>query len=201
MICIMGMFALLLGGCGDRTVAKKLKKPEQMPEIVFWSHSDLSDVAEDDELQGVWTFCDRNGNFYKLEERGGDSWAIWDIEEQFASGELSEKMELCVTCEVDELFEIYQKLCELSKYKDYEVKRPDYGPAVQAARGGWWGGYYDKDGNLQGIELYAYDAHGQHSANDIRANEILEWITGILTNASSKSTPTPEACVDELWVS
>ena len=191
-ICIMGMLALLLGGCGDPTVAKKLKSPEQMPEIVFWSHSDLSDVAGKYELQGVWTFCDRNGNFYKLEERGEDSWAIWDIEEQFASGELSENLELRTTCEVEELFEIYQKLCELSKNKKYEVERPDSGPAVQAARGGWWGGYYDKDGNLQGIELYAYDAHGRHSGNDKLANEILEWIKGILTSASAESTPTPE---------
>lgn len=191
-MCISGMLALLFAGCGDSTVAKKLKSPEQMPEIVFWCHSDLRDVAKEYELQGIWTFCDRNGNFYKLEERGNDSWAIWDIREQYASGELSKKLELRTTCEVDELFENYQKLCDLSKNKEYEVERPDAGPAVQAASGGWWGGYFDKDGNLQGIELYAYDAHGQHSGNDERANEILEWITGILTNASSGDTSTPE---------
>ena len=192
LLCIVTLFATMLCGCGgDRTVAKKLRKPEQMPEIVFWSSTDFTDVADKYELQGVWTFCDRNGNFYKLEEWGEESWAIWDIEEQFASGELSKKMKLYATCEVEELFENYKKLCEISKNKDYEVKRPDFGPAVESAKGGWWGGYYDKDGNLQGVELYAYDAHGQHNANDARATEIVDWISGILSSATPESAVTP----------
>ena len=193
LICIVVMFALLAEGCGgDRTVAKNLRKPEQMPEIVFWYHSDFRDVHEKDRIQGVWRFCDRNGNFYKLEEWREESWAIWDIEEQFASGALLDKVELYTTCEVEALFENYQKLCEISKNKEYEVERPKEGPGVQSACGGWYGGYYDKDGNMQSIELYAYDAFGTHTANDERANEIVEWLEGVFSNAASQRTPTPE---------
>lgn len=134
---MVALFAIVLCGCGvDRTVAKKIKEPGQMPEVVFWSFADFSDVAEEGELQGRWTFCDKNGNFYISEDKEVCSWNIVDVMEQYTAGNLTDKIELRATCDAAEVFENYQKLCKISKNKDYKIVRPDSGPAVQAVRGG-----------------------------------------------------------------
>lgn len=82
------------------------------------------------------------------------------------------------TCDVNELFENYQKLCELSNNKDYEILYPEAVPAVEANEEFWYGFYYDKAGELQALRIHERGAGGNYEANDERANEIYNWYIG-----------------------
>ncbi len=167
----------MLTGC-SRDTARTIKDPSEMPDIVFMNVVDLSEVVEADEVQTGVTFYDKKGNHYTSFDSYDYSLTIDELFEVYRAEDLEDKFYLHTTCDVNELFENYQKLCQLSKNKELEIIYPEYGPAVEAIRQNWYGLYYDKEGNIQTIRIHARDAWGDHMANDERANEIYEWYIG-----------------------
>lgn len=153
-------------------------EPSQMPDIVFFNCIDYSETAEDGDVQSAITFYDKNGNHYTSEDSYVCSLNIDELVKEYAAGNLDDKIKFHTTCDVNELFENYQKLCELSKNEEFEIIYPEYGPDVLANRETWYGVYYDKAGRVQSILIHEKNAHGNHQANDERANEIYRWYIG-----------------------
>lgn len=163
----------MLNGCSKDT-ARTIKDPVEMPDIVFlnYIHYYKGDIST------AMTFYDKNGNHYTTSDYSVCCLSFEQLVEEYAAGNLDDKIKFHTTCNVDELFENYQKLCQLSKNQELEIVRPGYGPDVEANREIWYGLYYDKDGNIQSLIIHEEDAHGDHMANDERANEIYEWYIG-----------------------
>ncbi len=174
------VMSVILAGCGNReenlpvTDDKKL----QMPDIVFYNYVDYLETAEEGGVQSAMTFYDKNGNHYTSTDPYVCSLYLDKLVKEYAEGTLDDKIEFHTICDVDELYENYEKLCEVSRNKELEIIYPEYGPTVLANRQTWYGAYYDAEGELQSILLHEKNAHGNHEANDERANEIYEWYIG-----------------------
>ena len=171
------IFALLLTGCGNNAVGD----PSQMPDIVFMSIVDYTEIMQEGEMQYAITFYDKNGNHYVSDDSYGSYICGLQYEElvgQYAAGELDDKIILHTTCDVDELFENYKKLCEVSQNKDYEILYPEAVPAVESIKIKWYGLYYDKSGELHVLEIHEKQYGMDFEANDERANEIYDWYIG-----------------------
>ena len=174
----------MLMGCGNSegdNSAKAIDDPSQMPEIVFMNINNYTEIAQEGEEQYAMTFYDKYGNHYVSGNSYGDYICGLQYEElinQYAAGELDDKITLHTTCDVNELFESYQKLCEVSKNKEYEILYPESVPAVESIKIKWYGLYYDKNGELNMLEIHAKQYGWDFEANDERANEIYDWYIG-----------------------
>lgn len=171
------IFVLLLTGCGNNAVGD----PSQMPDIVFMNIADYTEIAQEGEMQYAITFYDKNGNHYVSDDSYGSYICSLQYEElvsQYAAGELDDKIILHTTCDVNELFENYKKLCEVSQNKEYEILYPEAVPAVESIKIKWYGLYYDKSGELHVLEIHEKQYGMDFEANDERANEIYDWYIG-----------------------
>ena len=152
-----------------------------MPDIVFMNIVDYTEIAQEGEMQHAITFYDKSGNHYVSDDSYGSYICGLQYEEllgQYAAGELDDKIILHTTCDVDELFENYKKLCEVSQNKEYEILYPEAVPAVESIKIKWYGLYYDKSGELHVLEIHEKQYGMDFEANDERANEIYDWYIG-----------------------
>lgn len=174
---------LVLCACGKEgsNVVHTINDPSQMPDIVFFNIINYKASAPDGEYESAMTFYDKNGNHYVSDNSYGSYICGLKYEElisEYAAGNLDDKITFHTTCDVNELFENYQKLCELSHNKDYEILYPEAVPAVEANEEFWYGLYYDKAGELHAWKIHERGAGGDYEANDERANEIYNWYIG-----------------------
>lgn len=177
-IYITILFMIFLTGCGlwgDKTCARTINNPSEMPEIVFLNENDYRDVAEDGGKLCAITFYDKFGNHYISEDPYVCGLPYAEMVKEYAAGNLDDKIEYHMSCEVDEIFENYKKLCQLSRSKKLGMDYPEQVPQVETHRGYWYGLYYDKNGEIQTILLHEYGMGTDYYANDERANEIYEW--------------------------
>ena len=181
-LCVLPAVSMIFVGCrynhdesGSVHVADD---PSQMPDIVFFNIIDYKASAPDGEYESAMTFYDKNGNHYVTNADYGSYICGLRYEElisEYATGNLDDKITLHTSCDVNELFENYQKLCALSQNKDCEIVYPEMIPAVEANEEFWYGFYYDGAGELHALKIHERGAGGDYEANDERANEIYDW--------------------------
>lgn len=180
---IILLMTLILCACGKEgdNVAHTINDPSQMPDIVFFDIINYKASAPDGKYESAITFYDKNGNHYVSDDTYGSYICGLKYEElisEYATGNLDDKIIFHTTCDVNELFENYQKLCELSRNKDYGILYPEAVPAVEANEILWYGLYYDKSGELHALKIHERGAGGDYESNDERANEIYNWYIG-----------------------
>ena len=135
-LCVL-FITILLCACGkeDGNSARTADDPSQMPDIVFFNIIDYKESAPDREYESAMTFYDKNGNHYVTYAAYGSYICDLKYEElisEYVAGNLNDKITFHTSCDVNELFENYRKLYELSKNKDYEILYPEAVPAVEA---------------------------------------------------------------------
>lgn len=177
---IMIILGSMLMGCGngENTSGFTVSEPSQMPDIVFMDIIDYTETAQEGDNQFAITFYDKNGNHYTSNDAYVCGLKYEELVTEYAAGNLKDKITFHTTCDVDELFENYQKLCEVSENKEFEIIYPEAIPTVQANRISWYGIYYDKDGEMQIQKIQESGAGGRYEANDEQANEIYNWYIG-----------------------
>lgn len=172
---------IFLTGCGlwgDKTCARTIKNPSEMPEIVFVYHiCHLSTANSRDDAKCSMAFYDKNGNYYVSENTKLCSLSAEELIKEYAEGNLNDQIELHMIGDAEEIFANYKKLCKVSKNNKFEMVYPEEGPESIEDEAQWYGIYYDKEGNVQTLIFHESDAHGSHYSNDERANEIYEWYT------------------------
>ena len=164
-----------LTGCslvGDKTGARTINNPSEMPEIVFLNENDYRDVAEDGGKLCAITFYDKFGNHYISEDPYVCSLPYAELVKEYAAGNLDDKLEYLMSCDVDEIFENYKKLCQLSRSKTLVMDYPEQVTQEESYRRYWYGLYYDKNGEIQKILLHEYGMGTDYYTNDKRADEI-----------------------------
>lgn len=174
---------LVLCACGKEgsNVAHTVNDPSQMPDIVFMNICDYTEISEEGDEQYAITFYDKNGNHYVSDDSYGSYICSLKYEElisEYAAGNLDDKITFHTTCDVNELFENYRKLCEVSKNEDYEILYPEAVPAVESIKIKWYGLYYDKKGELHTLQIHEKRYGEDFESNDERANEIYNWYIG-----------------------
>lgn len=172
-VVVAAMIIILLMVCG---ICKKAG-PSQMPGIVFvktWQYEPNYDW----ETIG---FYDRNGQFYTSDNQEVCSMRLRELVRAYEAGELEGKIKRSWrTCDADELFENYRKLCEVSKNEAVKIVYPDVDvgmPAVLDDIIEWYGIYYDKGGELQAICIHRRNIR-DYDTNNEQANEIYAWYEG-----------------------
>ncbi len=177
-VVITIIMIVLLTMYGNRKKAWPPTNPSQMPSIVFIVECDYSQILPSEQKPYAMHFYDKNGNYY-----GTDNWEIYkmsfeELVKAFENGELEDEItRSSQTCNVDELFVNYQKLCEVSKNKELKIVYPEAVPAVEASRICLYGLYYDEEGELQKLMIHE-NAETSFYTNDKQANEIYEWYEG-----------------------
>ena len=184
-LCLLLTVSTISVGCGydhdGSSSAHVADDPSQMPDIVFFNMINYKESAPDGQYESAMTFYDKNGNHYVTDAAYGSYICGLKYEElisEYASGNLDDKIVFHTSCDVDELFANYQKLCELSQNKDCRILYPEAVPAVEANEEFWYGLYYDKAGELHALKIHERGAGGNYEANDERANEIYDWYIG-----------------------
>lgn len=178
---VMKKYVVVEYGKEEGNFARTADDPSQMPDIVFFNIIDYKESAPDGEYESAMTFYDKNGNHYVTDAAYGSYICGLKYEElisEYAAGNLDNKITLHTSCDVNELFENYRKLCELSKNDDYEILYPEAVPAVEANEEFWYGFCYDESGELRALKIHEKGAGGHYDTNDERANEIYEWYIG-----------------------
>lgn len=150
--------------------------PAQMPDIVFLNIIDYTEVRDD--VEYGMTFYDKNGVHYTTRDSDVLGFDFDKLVRDYRAGKLEDKISYHMTCDVDELFENYQKLCTVSGNPLLEIEYPEVSPQVQAVKTTWYGLYYDMFGNVKSVVLHKEDAAGHHYTNNETANEIYEWYMG-----------------------
>lgn len=175
----------MLMGCGNSKDSENstyiINDPLRMPDIVFMNINDSTEIAQEGEMQYAITFYDKNGNHYVSDDSYDSYICNLQYEElvsQYATGELDDKIILHTSCDVNELFENYQKLYEISQNEEYEILYPEAVPAVESIKIKWYGLYYDKNEELHMLENHERRYGKDFEANDERANEIYNWYIG-----------------------
>lgn len=172
---IMLVVIVFLTGCGlwgDKTGARTIKVPSEMPEIVFVKITDYSEIADEDEVQWAITFYDKKGNHCTSEDPYVCGLSYAELVEEYAAGNLDDKIEYHMSCDTNEIFENYKKLCQLSESKTLGMDYPEQVTQEETYRRYWYGLYYDKNGEIQTILLHEYGMGTDYYANDKRADEI-----------------------------
>ena len=150
------------------------KGASSLPDIVFLNTVDYAETTSEGEPQSAITFYDKSGNHYVSTDEYVCSLHFEQLVREYAQGKLADKISFHTSCDTEGLEGNYNKLCELSE-DEFEIVQPMEGPDVVANYEAWYGLYYDKDGKIQSIMLHERDGHGDHYADDERANEIYEW--------------------------
>ena len=175
-VCIL--FISFLAGCSfddPEISARKIKDPSQMPDIVFIKEYDYTDVFNEyDDVQYRTEFFDKQGNYYVTFDPYVYFLSYDELIKEFVEGKLDDKIQFTRSCDVDALFENYQKLCKVSRNKDYKIVHPEVVPAVETEKLYYYGLYYNKKGEIRSILFHEYGPE-HFEANDELANEIYEW--------------------------
>lgn len=184
-LCVLPAVSMISVGCGydhnGSSSAHVADDPSQMPDIVFFNVINYKASASDGHYESAMTFYDKNGNHYVTDTAYGSyicGLKYEDLISEYAAGNLDDKIAYHTSCDVNELFENYQKFCEVSQNKDYEIMYPEAIPAVEANEEFWYGLYYDEAGELHSLKIHERGAGGNYEANDERANEIYDWYIG-----------------------
>lgn len=178
LLVLMG-FITLLSGCGNAAMkgnsSQKVTNASQMPDIVFLVTIDYVRQAAESQGERQIMFYDKNGTYYSSDDENVCNMDFKELVSEFSAGNLVENIEFHGNCEVEELFENYQKLCKVSEQKDLELRYPTEGPAVEEDVWTWYGLYFDSQGELNALVYHKKDAFGDHMTNSKTANEIYEW--------------------------
>ena len=170
---------ILLLAYGNRKKAWPPTDPSQMPSIVFIVDCDYSRILPSDPNPYEICIYDKNGNYYGTDNREVCKMLFEELVKAFENGDLEDKItRYSRTCDVNELFENYQKLCEVSGNEELQIIYPEQIPAVEAAQVWCYGFYYDKKGKLQNLIIHEEGCLTDFYTNDKQANEIYEWYEG-----------------------
>lgn len=168
-------------GLGQDSAAPTIVEPSQMPDIVFVEYLSRADSPDDGGPLSEITFLDKEGNFYTSDDFSVCGLTFAALVADFAAGKIDDKItRLEKTVPVEDIFERYQIICEISVHKDYALETPGTMPAILSDRMTWYGLYYDQTGALQSIKLHENRQMTDISANDERANEIYAWFDGLV---------------------
>ena len=173
------VLVLLMVLCMTGCVAQRAEVPidiADMPDIVFLNTVDPN-TGDGTGISGM-TFYDKNGNHYISTDEEVCQMGYARLVSEFASGNLSDKVELHTSCNIDELLENYQKLCEVAQNSEYSIVYPEAMPTVDAEICSWYGLYYDENGELRSLTIHKKERLSHLYANDERANEIYDWYLG-----------------------
>lgn len=167
----------MLTGCGNHEKAWPPDDPAQMPGIVFIVDYYYKTLPATQNQYAI-RFYDKNGNYYGTDNREVCGMSFEELVKAFENGELDGKI-TCYshTCDADELFTNYQKLCEVSKNNELDIVYPQAVSAVEEDLIQWYGLYYDREGEFQQIMIHE-DEEESFYTNDKQANEIYEWYEG-----------------------
>lgn len=166
LVCIL----LGLVGCGQ----KEKTAPSKLPDIVFLNTIQYNETSLGNRPQYAIAFYDKNGIYYVSSDQTVCALDFDELVKEYAAGNLTDKIRAHISCDVLELTENYYKFYELSK-DDFQIIYPIEGPDVIANVECWYGLYYDSEDNIQALKIHEQNAHGDHFADDERANEIYSW--------------------------
>lgn len=166
---IMPLIAVvfLLTGCG------KLTDPSQMPEIVFYRTCDANDGTD----SGYISFYDKQGNCCWSEDSAVISFAFPELMSRYESGELEDKLEVRSGCDVNVLFENYQRFLDAVRNGDYGIEEPEVLPAVESRKEKWYG-VRSSNGTLQLILLHEYSRGTNLNSVSEEMNEVYRAFAG-----------------------
>ena len=133
LLCIL----FCLTGCNRQ--GDKKEGSYAMPEIVFMNTVDYNDGKGVSAI----TFYDRLGNHYISEDEAVCHMSYKELVTEYAAGNLEGKIELHTSCEVQELYANYEKLCEAVAAGDCEIECPEALPDVESNICNWSGLYYN----------------------------------------------------------
>jgi hypothetical protein len=139
-----------------------------MPSIVFI----CVNTSEDGDTS--LTFWDKNGNYYSCEENDITIYPFNELIEKFNSGD-GNFIKLEQTCDIEQLQTNYETILEIADNADYEIVYTDELPDVEARSVGWYGLYYNSEGEICYLLLHIEKFMTQIYANDERANDIYRW--------------------------
>lgn len=145
-----------------------------MPEIVFMNTIDYNNGKGVSAL----TFYDRNGNHYISADEAVCRMSYRELVNEYAAGKLESKIELHTSCDVNELYANYKKLCEAVADGEYAIEDPEVLPDVEANICNWYGFYYDKDGELKRLCIHKEERLTHLYSENEQVNEIYEWYIG-----------------------
>ncbi|MBQ8781865.1 MAG: hypothetical protein IJZ72_09365 [Oscillospiraceae bacterium] len=152
---------LLLTACG------KLANPSQMPEIAFFCTCDYNDGTGGRRV----SFYDKQGNYCWSEDKDAASLAFPELMSKYETGELDGKIEVRSSCDVNVLFENYQKFLTAVRKGNYKIEEPEVLPAAETRIEKWYG-VRSNNGTLQLVLLHEYSrATNLNSVSD-EINEV-----------------------------
>lgn len=173
-ICIILSVVPVITGCGKResesTSDVRGDNPAQMPDIVF-----MNTITDSDDSYKLITFYDKNGNQYTSTDTYVCSLGYKKLVNAYVEGDLADKITFHANCDVNQIYDNYKKLLEVSQRKDYQIVYPEMLPDVEDSIYQWYGIYYDENGQLSILELHRKERMVHLEANDERANEIYDW--------------------------
>lgn len=174
---IAGLFLIILFAvCWYySSFAFTVKDLDQMPEIIFTCYTDNSELSEYGELPDEMTFLDRNGNMYFTDDPWVCGMGYQKRLEEFAAGNLDDRIRLVGSCDTDELLDKCKLLAKAAANREYEIVLPEIGINALTERVTWNGFYYGRDGEICDIILHEGYREDSHFANDDRATEIYVW--------------------------
>ena len=173
------LFAMLLIGCAsDKDTshyAQTIFRAEEMPEITFMCFTDYEEVADEGDVVYEIIFYDNKGNIYFSDDPGVCFSEYKEMTKAFKEGKYDNKMSLIGTCDVNELFKNYRKLCKISKMDNYKLIYPEEQITDPGVNIYWYGIYYNRTKEIEILKLHDRNTDGDHDANDERATQIYEW--------------------------
>jgi|GEM_PF-1439892 len=173
------LLVMIFTGCANdkdtSRYAQTIYKPEDMPEIVFSCVTDYSEVAEKGDVIYEIVFFDNKGNIYFSNDQDVFESGYEDRIKAFKEGKYDNKMSLIGTCDVNELFKNYRKLCKISKMDNYKLIYPEEQITDPDVNIYWYGIYYNRTKEIEILTLHDRNTDGNHEANDERATQIYEW--------------------------
>lgn len=152
-----------------------------LPDIVFINTITYEQTSEEEEPKVALTFYDKSGNHYVSTDEYVCSLNFEQLIQEYAKGDISDKISFHTSCDRNELIENYNKLCKLNR-DGFEIVHPEFGPEVLANYEVWYGLCYNQSGNVQSVILHERNEHGEHYADNDQVNEIYEWYIGTFSN-------------------
>lgn len=157
-----------IGGCSEQAT--------EMPDIVFICRTNhyYEDNGNAEYGKYLVTFWDKNGDYYMTDYNSLCELPFDKLTEKFVAGD-EHFIELQQKCDVKELEENHRVICGLADNNDYGLKYPEVLPDVMDDRKGWYGLYYNAEGELCSVVIHSYECMTHIYANDERANNVYEW--------------------------
>jgi hypothetical protein len=158
-------------GCNNRenvAVDNNVNVNEVMPSIMFL----CVNTNEDGDVS--LTFWDKNGDYYSCTDNDITTSPFDELIEKFNSGEdnfIRQKQ----TCDIEQLQNNYETILEIADNADYKIVYPDVLPDVEAGSVGWYGLYYNSEGEVCNLLIHREERMTQIYANDERANDVYRW--------------------------